>query len=196
MNSPWSPVTSTLIALSTTLCHNQTDPSNDVIGVHSASFDEPASSLLQWFVGDEQDRFLQRSTADGTTIATQVVCPTEMREQALAEAHDVVHPGATGTYKTLRRSWWWPNMQRDVAVWVARCGQCTPSNASARVMDPGHFRARPVSALFETLSADVLRLHDQVTVSGLYGATQVSCAGVAHVATSRMRTPVRRGWAP
>jgi transposase InsO family protein len=113
------------------------------------------------FVGDEQDRYpgvLQRSTADGTTVVTQVVCPTGMREQALAEAHDVVHPGATGTYKTLRRTWWWPNMQRDVADWVARCGECKLSKASARVMDPGHFRTRPVSALFETLSADVLEL--------------------------------------
>ncbi len=49
-------------------------------------------------------------------------------------------------------------MQRDVADWVTRCGQCTLSKASARVMDPGHLRTRPVSALFETLNADVLEL--------------------------------------
>jgi hypothetical protein len=49
-------------------------------------------------------------------------------------------------------------MQRDAADWVARCGQCTLSKASARVMDPGDFRTRPVSPLFETLSADVLEL--------------------------------------
>ena len=62
------------------------------------------------------------------------------------------------TYKKLRCSSWWPNMQRDAADRVARCGQSTLSKASARVMDPGDFRTRPVSALFEMLSADVLEL--------------------------------------
>jgi hypothetical protein len=32
------------------------------------------------------------------------------------------------------------------------------SKATARVMDPGHLRTPPLSALFETLSADVLEL--------------------------------------
>ncbi len=49
-------------------------------------------------------------------------------------------------------------MQRDTDEWVAGCEMCTLGKAKARSMDPGHFRSRPISALFETLSADVLEL--------------------------------------
>ena len=120
---------------------------------------KPGESVL--YVGDDEDRYpgvIQRRTADGATIVTQVMCPTAMRAHVLAETHNTTHPGSTATYKNLRRTWWWPNMQRDTNEWVARCEECTLSKARARTMEVGHFRSRPISALFETLSADVLEL--------------------------------------
>ncbi|XP_074266134.1 uncharacterized protein LOC141588600 [Silene latifolia] len=45
----------------------------------------------------------------------------------MAEAHCTpysVHPGGDKIYKDLKKTFWWPNMKRDVAKFMARCLTC------------------------------------------------------------------------
>ncbi|KAF3668716.1 putative LRR receptor-like serine/threonine-protein kinase MRH1-like [Capsicum annuum] len=50
-----------------------------------------------------------------------------LRKRILDEAHTsryVVHPGSTKMYQDLKNIYWWNNMKRDVANYVAKCLNC------------------------------------------------------------------------
>jgi hypothetical protein len=50
-----------------------------------------------------------------------------LKEEILSEAHNTgytVHPGGTKMYRDLRRTFWWNNMKREIAGYVARCLVC------------------------------------------------------------------------
>ena len=50
-----------------------------------------------------------------------------LRETILTEAHKskfAVHPGSTKIYNDLKRQYWWKDMKRDVATFVAKCLTC------------------------------------------------------------------------
>nr|ABC94893.1 polyprotein [Oryza australiensis] len=50
-----------------------------------------------------------------------------LRELILKEAHESaysLHPGSTKMYQDLKGEYWWPNMKRDVAEYVAVCDVC------------------------------------------------------------------------
>lgn len=56
----------------------------------------------------------------------QVVVPPNLRTLVLKALH-VVHPGIV-RMKTLARSYvWWPNMDWEIAEWVATCTPCQES---------------------------------------------------------------------
>ncbi|XP_038895988.1 uncharacterized protein LOC120084165 [Benincasa hispida] len=47
-----------------------------------------------------------------------------LKQAILEEAHSsayAMHPGSTKMYKTLKRSYWWTGMKRDIAEYVDRC---------------------------------------------------------------------------
>jgi hypothetical protein len=49
-------------------------------------------------------------------------------EQIMKEAHDSrysIHPGSTKTYKDLKTRYWWKDMRRDIAHYVACCDTCS-----------------------------------------------------------------------
>jgi hypothetical protein len=51
----------------------------------------------------------------------------QLRERILKEAHQSlysIHPGSSKMYHDLRQRFWWCNMKRDVAQYVARCLTC------------------------------------------------------------------------
>ena len=51
----------------------------------------------------------------------------ELKKRILEEAHNSpysVHPGGDKLYKDLKKTFWWPNMKKDVAEFVARCLTC------------------------------------------------------------------------
>ncbi|XP_074315083.1 uncharacterized protein LOC141651264 [Silene latifolia] len=51
----------------------------------------------------------------------------ELKRKILTEAHATpysVHPGGDKLYKDLKKTFWWPNMKREVAEFVARCLTC------------------------------------------------------------------------
>jgi hypothetical protein len=51
----------------------------------------------------------------------------EIRELILREAHDSaysIHPGSTKTYHDLKSRYWWYEMKRAIAEYVALCDNC------------------------------------------------------------------------
>ena len=57
----------------------------------------------------------------------QLVIPQGMREDVMRQAHDEVlacHQLFERTYERIRDSCWWPNMYRDVQMWVRTCPTC------------------------------------------------------------------------
>jgi hypothetical protein len=50
-----------------------------------------------------------------------------IKELILAEAHTTpytIHPGGTKMYQDIKKVYWWPNMKREIAEYVARCLTC------------------------------------------------------------------------
>ncbi|XP_038887091.1 uncharacterized protein LOC120077269 [Benincasa hispida] len=51
----------------------------------------------------------------------------QFKQVILEEAHSfayAMHPGSTKMYRTLKRSYWWPRMKKDIAKYVDRCLVC------------------------------------------------------------------------
>ncbi|XP_074293039.1 uncharacterized protein LOC141619934 [Silene latifolia] len=51
----------------------------------------------------------------------------ELKRKIITEAHATpysVHPGGDKLYKDLKKTFWWPNMKKEVAELVARCLTC------------------------------------------------------------------------
>ncbi|PKI63640.1 hypothetical protein CRG98_015958 [Punica granatum] len=48
----------------------------------------------------------------------------ELKREILAQAHGspyAMHPGSTKMYYNLKRSYWWYNMKKEIAEYVAEC---------------------------------------------------------------------------
>jgi hypothetical protein len=71
-----------------------------------------------------------RVADDGTLIMGQCVyVPNNemVKRKVLQETHDskfVMHPGSTKMYQDLKPHYWWPNMKREIADYVLKCGIC------------------------------------------------------------------------
>ncbi|OMO86567.1 reverse transcriptase [Corchorus capsularis] len=51
----------------------------------------------------------------------------ELKQAVLEEAHSsayALHPGSTKMYRTIRESYWWSGMKKDIAEFVSRCLVC------------------------------------------------------------------------
>jgi hypothetical protein len=51
----------------------------------------------------------------------------DLKEEILSEAYNtgyIVHPGGTKMYRDLKGTFWWNNMKREIAGYVARCLVC------------------------------------------------------------------------
>uniref|UniRef100_A0A6N2LEE9 Reverse transcriptase domain-containing protein n=1 Tax=Salix viminalis TaxID=40686 RepID=A0A6N2LEE9_SALVM len=50
-----------------------------------------------------------------------------IKRMVLQEAHESkfsIHPGSTKMYRDLKLFYWWPNMKREIAEYVSKCGIC------------------------------------------------------------------------
>ena len=50
-----------------------------------------------------------------------------LKGELLKEAHESrlsIHPGSTKMYKDLKEFYWWPNMKKQIADFVASCPVC------------------------------------------------------------------------
>ncbi|OMP06578.1 reverse transcriptase [Corchorus capsularis] len=67
---------------------------------------------------------------DGILLFKERICiPKDdvIRKAILEEAHSsafAMHPGSTKMYQTIKESYWWPGMKREIAEFVARCLIC------------------------------------------------------------------------
>ncbi|MGV8048479.1 integrase zinc binding domain-containing protein, partial [Mycobacterium kansasii] len=53
----------------------------------------------------------------------------------MTEAHHsklAIHPGSTKMYNDVKRQYWWSNMKRDIADFVAKCMVCQKIKAEHR----------------------------------------------------------------
>ncbi|XP_074362902.1 uncharacterized protein LOC141703217 [Apium graveolens] len=62
-------------------------------------------------------------------FSTRIWIPNvaELKKDILQEAHNsrfLIHPGSTKMYHDLKKSFWWPNMKREIAKWVSKCDTC------------------------------------------------------------------------
>ena len=51
----------------------------------------------------------------------------DLKKEILDEAHRTrysVYPGETKMYRDLKRQFWWRNMRREIASYVAKCSTC------------------------------------------------------------------------
>ena len=70
----------------------------------------------------------------------------ELRLQAMSRTHSAApggHPGRFKTLELMRRSYWWPNLSRDVAAFVKGCHLCARTKSS-RTAPPGFLDPLPV----------------------------------------------------
>ncbi|EOX93994.1 DNA/RNA polymerases superfamily protein [Theobroma cacao] len=71
-----------------------------------------------------------RLSDDGTLMLRDRICvpkDDQLRRAILEEAHSsayALHPGSTKMYRTIKESYWWPGMKRDIAKFVAKCLTC------------------------------------------------------------------------
>ena len=52
----------------------------------------------------------------------------EIRKLIFQEAHESpysIHPGNTKMYMDLKERFWWSNMKKDIAEYIARCDVCS-----------------------------------------------------------------------
>jgi hypothetical protein len=67
---------------------------------------------------------------DGVILYEGRICvpqDLELKRLILEEAHKSgfsIHPGSTKMYHDLKRNYWWPNMNTEIAEFVARCIVC------------------------------------------------------------------------
>ena len=71
-----------------------------------------------------------RIANDGTLMMGQrLYVPNDaaIKRMVLQEAHESkfsMHPGSTKMYRDLKHLYWWPNMKREIAEYVSKCGIC------------------------------------------------------------------------
>jgi hypothetical protein len=72
-----------------------------------------------------------RIDEQGTVWLKERICVPqhkELLEQIMKEAHDSrysIHLGSTKMYKDLKIIYWWKDMMRDIAHYVACCDTCS-----------------------------------------------------------------------
>ncbi|KAA0056402.1 ty3-gypsy retrotransposon protein [Cucumis melo var. makuwa] len=67
---------------------------------------------------------------DGAIVKQGRLCVpnvSKLKDAILEEAHSsayVMHPGSTNMYRTLKKTYWWPEMKQEIAEYVDRCLIC------------------------------------------------------------------------
>ncbi|XP_070032593.1 uncharacterized protein [Nicotiana tomentosiformis] len=113
-------------------------------------FEFPNESVIEW----KRDDVVPKD--DGTLrYQGRLYVPNVdgLRERIMIEAHTsryFVHPGLTKMYRDLKEVYWWNDMKRNVADFVARCPNCH------QVKDE---HQRPVEQYAQLYIKEIIRLH-------------------------------------
>ncbi|XP_070010139.1 uncharacterized protein [Nicotiana sylvestris] len=90
-------------------------------------FNDPMLAQLKEGIHKHKTTAFSLSRDDGTLRHQGRLCVPNidgLRERIMVEAHTSrysMHPGSTKMYHDLKEVFWWNNMKRDVADFVARC---------------------------------------------------------------------------
>nr|GFB44376.1 putative reverse transcriptase domain-containing protein [Tanacetum cinerariifolium] len=76
------------------------------------------------------DKLLERKEYGGLYLAERIWVPVygNLRTFIMNESHATrysVHPGAEKMYYDLRGLYWWPEMKKDIAMYVSKCLTCS-----------------------------------------------------------------------
>ena len=76
-----------------------------------------------------KELFLQVLPGGLVAMGKRVYVPENktLKGEILKEAHEsrfATHPGSTKMYRDLKEYYWWPNMKKEIAKYVSRCGIC------------------------------------------------------------------------
>ena len=107
--------------------------------------------------------------------APRIYVPQELRVTYLEAYHDRMgHQGATRTYNVLKKRYFWPGMQAQVARYVADCHECTLSKTNQR-SHSAPLRATIGTAPFDICVVDVLTMTESRPVE--IGGQQFTAKG-------------------
>ncbi|KMQ86252.1 reverse ribonuclease integrase, partial [Lasius niger] len=116
----------------------------------------------QWRVMDERLYFLRPKPVISDIVEDldrwKLVLPSELRKEALREAHDVPQSGHLGIEKTYQRlavSYYWPRMFRDVVSHVKKCGTCQLTKVE-QANPAGLMGRRIAEAPWTIVAADIM----------------------------------------
>ena len=114
---------------------------------------------------------------DGLLYFDNRICvpdQTELRNEILTEAHEsgyTIHPGEVKMYKDLRALFWWPNMKKEVAEFVARCIVCQQVKAERKKIAGLLYPNSRAQEKFQIITMDFItglprtrRKHDSIWV--------------------------------
>ncbi|XP_070022988.1 uncharacterized protein [Nicotiana sylvestris] len=95
--------------------------------VKEKQFNDPLIAQLKEGIHKHKTTTFSVGMNDGTLRYQDCLCVPDidgLRERIMAEAHTSrysVHPSSTKMYHNLKEIYWWNNMKRDVADFVAKC---------------------------------------------------------------------------
>ncbi|XP_070025467.1 uncharacterized protein [Nicotiana sylvestris] len=101
-----------------------------VADVKDKHFNDPLLAQLKEGIHKHKTTAFSFGMNDGTLQYQDRLCVLDidgLQERIMAEAHTSrysVHPGSTKMFHDLREVYWWNDMKRDVADFVARCPNC------------------------------------------------------------------------
>ncbi|XP_070002489.1 uncharacterized protein [Nicotiana sylvestris] len=101
-----------------------------VTEVKEKQFNDPLLAQLKEWIHKHKTTSFSFGMNDGTLRYQGRLCVPDidsLRERIMAEAHTFkysVHPGSTKMYHDLKEVYWWNNMKKDVANFVAKCPNC------------------------------------------------------------------------
>ncbi len=101
---------------------------------------------IQWGIETAVKKAQQQHPDPGNGPPGRLFVPKSMRSDVLQWGHASIssgHPGSTRTLKLIQRRFWWPNMQRDVRVFVAACAVCA-QNKEPRTHPHGLLHSLPI----------------------------------------------------
>ena len=98
---------------------------------------------IKRYLGEGKYSEFHLDDQDGLFFNGHLVVPTihnqDMRKVVMKEAHETplsIHPGSTKMYQDIRQRYWWSDMKRDIAQYVAECDNCRSINGLLDFCNP------------------------------------------------------------
>jgi hypothetical protein len=94
-----------------------------------AQFRDKEGSMIRKNIGARVETKFQVADDGSLMMGQRLYMPNDetVKQMVLQEAHKSkfsIHPGSTKMYRDLKHFYWWPNMKREIAEYVSKCGIC------------------------------------------------------------------------